>query len=118
MASNSTPDDTATHEPRVDVQRVAVMSRDHHTHEPVVGVAIAQAQCKMDVTRVPYEALQLRHAMATGGEIELIGLADELRNPGQLGLLKRRDDGVHLEAAIKSSREFAAASRALILARA
>ena len=68
----------ATHDPQLNVQRVALHLADEGRNQAVVAKFVDEAAIQGDVVRVVEQALHLGGGIAASGQVELVGLVDEL----------------------------------------
>ena len=94
----TTLEGAAAHDPQIDVHHVALDVADHGGNQAVVAELVHQAAVKGDVSRIGHDALHLGGGVAAGGQVELVGLVDQLGDALGMGLVKGADLTVHLQA--------------------
>ena len=94
-------DDTATHQERVDLERVggsAIASRYQNGHEAMVDEPVAQPQGEVDDGRVVLHSRELDEVAPPARQVELIRLSDELRDAPEVDIVERGHVRDHVKA--------------------
>src|SRR5688572_8801110 len=93
-----TADHPAAHEPGVDIQAFPVRDGDQHGDEAVIGESVPKPQGEGNTAGSLREGAELGKPVTASGEIELVSLADELLDAGQVELVQGPYRGTHAEA--------------------
>ena len=87
----------AAHDPQVHVQDARLNSSDDHRDQPVVAEHVGESTVQSDVVRVDGDLFDLRVGVASGGQVELVGLVDELCDPLKVDRFEGLDLGRHAQ---------------------
>ena len=85
----------ATHQPGVDDPVVGLAQAYHHADHAVVTKTVFQPDLQRQCRRVGFKRHDLGVSAPAGGQVELIGLVDQLRNTRTADGVERRAVGHH-----------------------